>query len=51
MPWLLVGQVLGDGLVRGFALPLRAEMASALIIGGGYALATGCCFFRTCASM
>jgi signal transduction histidine kinase len=41
MPWLLVAPVLADGLVRGFVLPLGAEMAAAVVIGGGYALATG----------
>jgi integral membrane sensor domain MASE1 len=40
-PWLFVAPVLADGLVRGFALPLGAELAAALIIGGGYTLATG----------
>jgi signal transduction histidine kinase len=40
MPWLLVAPVLADGLVRGFALPLPAEIAAAVVIGGGYALAT-----------
>jgi two-component system sensor kinase FixL len=41
MPWLLVAPVLADGLVRGFALPLGAEIAAAVLIGGGHALATG----------
>jgi signal transduction histidine kinase len=41
MPWLFVAPVLADALVRGFALPLGAEVAAALIIGGGYAAATG----------
>ena len=41
IPWLFVAPVLADALVRGFALPLGAEFAAALIIGGGYALATG----------
>jgi two-component system, LuxR family, sensor kinase FixL len=41
VPWLFVAPVLADALVRGFALPLGAEIAAALIIGGGYALAAG----------
>jgi two-component system, LuxR family, sensor kinase FixL len=41
VPWLLVAPVLADGLVRGFALPLGAELTAAAIIGGGYALAAG----------
>jgi signal transduction histidine kinase len=41
MPWLLVAPMLADGLVRGFALPLGAEMAAVVIVGGGHALATG----------
>jgi signal transduction histidine kinase len=41
MPWLLLAPVLADGLVRGFALPLPAEAAASLIIGGGYATAAG----------
>lgn len=41
MPWLFVAPVLADALVRGFALPLGAEAAAALIIGGSYAIATG----------
>jgi signal transduction histidine kinase len=40
IPWLFVAPVLADGVVRGFALPAGAECAAALIIGGGYALAT-----------
>ncbi len=41
MPWLFVAPVLADALVRGFALPAGAEVAAAIIIGGGYAAATG----------
>jgi two-component system sensor kinase FixL len=41
MPWLLVAPLLADAVVRGFALPLGAEIAAALILGGGYAAATG----------
>jgi signal transduction histidine kinase len=41
IPWLFIAPVLADGLVRGFALPLGAELAAAAIIGGGYAAATG----------
>ena len=37
LPWLFVAPVLADALVRGLALPLPAECAAALIIGGGYA--------------
>ena len=40
LPWLFVAPVLADALVRGLALPLPAECAAALIIGGGYAGAT-----------
>jgi two-component system sensor kinase FixL len=39
-PWLFVAPVLTDGVVRGFALPFGAELATAFIIGGGYAAAT-----------
>src|SRR5262245_34321625 len=38
LPWLFVAPVLADALVRGFALPVAAEIAAALIIGGGYSL-------------
>jgi hypothetical protein len=31
--------VLADAFVRGFALPFGAEIAAAVIIGGGYAIA------------
>ena len=41
IPWLFVAPVVADALVRGLALPLGAEIAAAVIIGGGYALATG----------
>jgi signal transduction histidine kinase len=41
MPWLFIAPFLADGLVRGFALPIGAEVAAAVIIGGGYAAATG----------
>jgi two-component system, LuxR family, sensor kinase FixL len=41
MPWLFVAPVMADALVRGFALPLGAEIAASAIIGGGYAIATG----------
>jgi two-component system response regulator FixJ len=41
MPWLFIAPVLADGFVRGFALPVGAEVAAAVIIGGGYAAATG----------
>jgi two-component system, LuxR family, sensor kinase FixL len=40
LPWLFVAPVLADGIVRGFALPLPAEIAAGTIIGGGYAAAT-----------
>ncbi len=40
IPWLFVAPLLADGLVRGFALPMGAELMAALIIGGGYAAAT-----------
>ena len=40
LPWLFVAPVLADALVRGFPLPVGAEIAAALIIGGGYAVAT-----------
>jgi len=39
LPWLLVAPVLGDFAVRGHTLPLGAELATVLIIGGGYASA------------
>lgn len=41
MPWLFIAPVLADGFVRGFALPVGADVAAAVIIGGGYAAATG----------
>lgn len=40
LPWLFVAPVLADGIVRGFALPLPAEIAAGIVIGGGYAAAT-----------
>ena len=40
LPWLFVAPVLADAFVRGFALPLAAEIAVPIIIGGGYAAAT-----------
>lgn len=40
VPWLFLAPLLADALVRGFALPVAAEITAALIIGGGYALAT-----------
>lgn len=40
LPWLFVAPVLADGIVRGFALPLPAEVAAGAIIGSGYAAAT-----------
>lgn len=40
LPWLFVAPLLADALVRGFPLPLGAEIAAILIIGGGYAAAT-----------
>ncbi len=40
LPWLFVAPLLADGIVRGFALPLPAEIAAGAIIGGGYAAAT-----------
>ncbi len=40
LPWLCVAPVVADAVVRGFALPLPAEFAAALIIGGGYAAGT-----------
>jgi two-component system, LuxR family, sensor kinase FixL len=39
LPWLAVAPVLSDAVVRGPTLPLGAELAQALIIGGGYAAA------------
>jgi two-component system, LuxR family, sensor kinase FixL len=39
-PWLFIAPVLADALVRGFALPVAAEVSAALIIGGGYAAGT-----------
>ena len=41
LPWLFVAPILADTLVRGLALPLGAQLAAALIIGGGYALGAG----------
>ena len=40
LPWLFVAPVLADALVRGFPLPVATEIAAAVIIGGGYAVAT-----------
>jgi signal transduction histidine kinase len=40
LPWLFVAPVLADVLVRGLPLPIGVELAAALIIGGGYAIAT-----------
>lgn len=40
LPWLFVAPILADGIVRGFALPLPAEIAAGVIIGGGYAAVT-----------
>lgn len=40
LPWLFIAPVLADGIVRGFALPLPAEIAAGVIIGSGYAAAT-----------
>lgn len=40
LPWLFIGPVLADALVRGFVLPVSAEIAASVIIGGGYAVAT-----------
>ena len=40
LPWLFIAPLLADAIVRGFALPLAAEIAAILIIGGGYAAAT-----------
>lgn len=40
LPWLFIAPVLADGIVRGFALPLPAEIAAGVIIGGGYAVST-----------
>lgn len=39
LPWLFIAPVLADGLVRGFTLPLLAEIAAGAIIGGGYGAA------------
>ena len=39
LPWLAVAPVLADAVVRGVTLPLAAELAQALIVGGGYAAA------------
>jgi signal transduction histidine kinase len=40
LPWIAVAPVLSDVVVRGLTLPLGAELAQALIVGGGYAAAT-----------
>lgn len=40
LPWLFVAPLLADAVVRGFVLPVPAELAAALIIGGGYAAGT-----------
>ena len=40
LPWLFIAPLLADALVRGFPLPLGAEITAILIIGGGYAAAT-----------
>lgn len=40
LPWLFVAPVVADALVRGLPLPLGAQIAAVLIIGGGYAAAT-----------
>jgi two-component system sensor kinase FixL len=45
LPWLFIAPVLADVLVRGLPLPLTAELAAALIIGGGYAAATAVLLF------
>jgi two-component system, LuxR family, sensor kinase FixL len=45
LPWLFIAPVLADVLVRGLPLPLTAELAAALIIGGGYAAATAILLF------
>src|SRR4029453_1981060 len=45
LPWLFIAPVLPDVLVRGLPLPLTAELAAALIIGGGYAAATAVLLF------
>ena len=39
LPWVVVAPAFGDLLVRGLPLPASAEIASVLIIGGGYAAA------------
>jgi two-component system sensor kinase FixL len=44
LPWLFLAPVLADALVRGFALPVAAEICAGLIIGGGYAVATSLLF-------
>ena len=40
LPWLFVAPVLADAVVRGLPLPLSAELATSLILGGGYSIAT-----------
>jgi signal transduction histidine kinase len=40
VPWLFIAPVLADALVRELPLPLAAEIAAGIIIGGGYAAAT-----------
>src|SRR5262245_58129025 len=39
LPWIAVAPVLADAVVRGLTLPFGAELAQAVIIGGGYAAA------------
>jgi C4-dicarboxylate-specific signal transduction histidine kinase len=41
LPWLFIAPLCADALVRQFPLPTWAELAAALIIGGGYALGAG----------
>ncbi len=40
LPWLFVAPLVADIVVRGLPLPIGAEVAGVLIIGGGYAIAT-----------
>jgi two-component system, LuxR family, sensor kinase FixL len=40
VPWLFVAPLLADALLLGFELPVPAEIAAVVIIGGGYTAAT-----------
>jgi two-component system, LuxR family, sensor kinase FixL len=39
VPWLFIAPVLADALVRGWPLPISAELSASIIIGSGYAAA------------